>query len=91
MVPLDGDLGRAARPVTPNVGACPPPAVAGERSGLEEAVVGRLVEPGDAAAAASPGSTSRDDLQLSGLHPTRTDSSPAASLPGPSTPSTEHA
>ena len=24
MVPLEGDLGRAARPVTPNVGACPP-------------------------------------------------------------------
>ena len=30
-----------------------PPAVAGERSGLEEAVVGRLVEPGVDAAAAS--------------------------------------
>ena len=24
VVPLEGDLGRAARPVTPNVGACPP-------------------------------------------------------------------
>ena len=52
MVPLEGDPGRAARPVTPNVVPVPP-AVAGERSGLAEAVVGRLVEPGvDAAAAA---------------------------------------
>ena len=73
--------GRAARPVTPNVGACPPgqaghperrclspPAVAGERSELAEAVVGRLVEPGvDAARGVGLRRASRDDLQAEGL------------------------